>query len=308
MNRQNVGIYLVPLLFLSLVIVLFVPYGMCSKNKVSEGFQECNCADLSSKISKLEGDVMTYQNRAQEASSKCDNDKSQLQTQNSQERTKLVQETTKKEADLLKAEERARALMLDLDKCETSRRAIVTENEKLREDYKITLQALTRMTDNAQNCQVSLDKTTKALVTTNANFDQVKRECTQTSTNYNILSAKHKTLFQDCYSKSFYGFSGTNYNSSSYSEQIREMQKKCQEYGLETGSSSSAAKTSSSAGGAPAINELLMSSADGKYKIYQRMTRDDINKMILAIAQDAGLIKIEQDRLINILKSLSPVS
>lgn len=302
MNRNNLGIILLPLLFLLLTIILFLPYTTCGRMKITnnkiENFQECNCSDLNNKITKLEGDVLNYQQRSQESNSKCEDDKSKLQNQNSQERTKMVQESAKKDQDLIKTEERARALTLDLEKCETSRRAIVAENEKLREDYKITLQALTNMTENAQSCQISLDKTTKAFVNATSDFAQINKDFTQSADYFNQLSGKHTALYQDCYNKSFYGWSGVQ-NVSTYSERDRLVAEKDKQFNVNPPQKVSRMSLDN--------NELLMSSANGKYKIYQKMTRDDINKMIMEILDDNGIIKIEKDKLTTILKSLSPI-
>lgn len=264
-------------LILLLIVVMIIPYKM---SIAIEMFQDCEA-----QINKLQGDVFNYQQRAADANQKCENDKIQIQSQFSSERTKLTTDAANAKADQVEKDQKILLLKIDVDKCEKSRRSVIDENEKLRADYKAMLEALTRTIDFAQTCQVSTEKQRVTLSDATVLLANSSSHLSNVSNRTGDLLNRY---MNECYR--YNTPSGYLYSSERERERKEVVDKLTPLVGDETIRES----------------DIIASSSDGKYKITKTMTSEAVNKMTTDITGDKKLESYEKKKLIESLQKVVP--
>lgn len=271
-------------LILLLIVVMIIPYKM---SKATEMFQAaCDCDNLNNQVNKLQGDVLNYQQRAADGTQKCENDKIQIQTQFSSERTKLTTDSANAKADQAEKDQKILLLKIDVDKCEKSRRSVIDENEKLRLDYKAMLQALTTTIDFAQTCQVSTEKQRATLADSTVLLANSSSHLANVSNRTTDLINRY---VNECYR--YNSPSGLMYSNEREKEKKDVIDKLTPLVGAETIRES----------------DIIAASSNGKHKILKTMTPEAINKLIGDITADPQLQEYEKRKLSDAVQKVVPL-
>jgi hypothetical protein len=250
--------------------------------KILEDFaSSCDCDALNNQINKLQGDVMNYQQRAADTAQKCENDKTQIQNQNSSEKVKLTQDAGNAKMEAQEKTQKISDLQVENEKLQRTKVSLMDENQKLREDYRTIYTALTKTIDFAQTCQTNSDR---QRVTLAESSSQLANSSSYMANMANRTSELINRYVSECY----------RYTSSYPNDRAQEKQKVIDSLTPSEGTYS--VKES----------DILLASSDGKYKITKQMTSDQINVMVSDISNDKKIEQYEKKKLIDYLKSLTP--